>query len=465
MNENNQNTQVLQNLVLNFEALLEKGEIGTFNKDEFEQLISFYKSTSNLDKALEITDLAIEQFQYITDFYLIKGDLLLQNHNPDEALKYIQHCVEISPYSFDVKLLKAKALSMKGNLLEVEDLLKELKTFSKLNYSAEFSIIYSYNAEYSGDYESMFYHLKDALIIDPQNIEALEKIRTATILTRKYDESLDFHSKLIDESPYNYMAWYNLGQIYSTLSEYENAIDCLEYSFIINSDFEIGYLEYGDLCMLTGNYVKASMVYDEYLEKFEGDSEVYANLIQCNIKLKNLKKAKECAYNSIKMDPFNDEAYFLLGLIYKKLRNWQKALNAFHKAMELDEDREEYIDGVAEMYLKLKDYKRAELYYDMLVDTSTPEEHYYIKYILYLLKQNKYNKAIQVIKISEDAAYSPLFNYLEALIKFRQNNKKEALLSLDNAISESKEDCKQFLKWAPELKFDKDVISVINYYK
>jgi tetratricopeptide (TPR) repeat protein len=465
MNENNQNTQMLQNLICNFEALLEKGEIGTFNKEEFEQLINFYKSNNNLDKALEIVDLAIEQYQYITDFYLIKADLLLQNHNPDEAIGYIQHCEKISPYSFDVKLLKAKALSMTGNLKEVDSLLKELKTFSKLNYSAEFSIIHSYTAEFSGDHENMFYHLKDALIIDPQNLEALERLRNATILTKKYDESLEFHSKLIDEVPYNFMAWYNLGQIYSALAEYENAIDSLEYSFIINSDFELGYLEFGELCMLTGNYIKASIVYEEYLQKFEGDSEVYANMIQCNIKLKNLKKARECAYNSIKMDPFNDEAYYLLGLIYKKLRNWQKALNAFHKAMDLDEEREEYIDGVAEMYLKLKDYKKAEHYYDMLVDTSTPEEQYYIKYILYLLKQSKYNKAKEVIKISEDAAYSPLFNYLEALIKFRQNNKKEALLSLDNAISESKEDCKQFFKWAPELKFDKDVISIINYYK
>ncbi|MGE5356429.1 MAG: tetratricopeptide repeat protein [Deltaproteobacteria bacterium] len=465
MNDNNQNTQLLQNLIFNFEALQQKGEIATFNKDEFEQLIQYYKNNNNSEKALEIVDLAIEQYQYITDFYLVKADLLLQNHNPDDALDYIDHCEDISPYSFEIKLLKAKALSMLGRTDEVVSLLNELKSFSRLNYSVEFSIIYSYLAEFAGDYESMYYHSKDALVIDPLNFEALDRMRNASLMSRKYEESLAFHTDLINETPYNYLAWYNMGRIYSALSEYDNAIECLEYSFIINPEFEHGYIEYGDLCMLTGNYLKASTVYHEYLEKFEGDSDIYANLVQCNLKLKNLKQAKLFAYSSIKMDPFNDEAYYLLGVIYKKIRNWQKALNAFQKAMDLDEDREEYIDGVAEMYLKLKDYKKAEQYYDLLVDTCTPEEKYYIKYILYLLKHNKYNKAKQVIKISEDAAYSPLFSYLEALIKFRQNNKKEALLSLDNAISESKEDCKQFFKWAPELKFDKDVISVINYYK
>ena len=465
MNDNNQNIQILQNLVLNFEALQQKGEIGTFNKEEFEQLISFYKSINNIDKALEITDLAIEQFQYITDFYLAKAELLIQNRYPEDALELIEHCEKISSYSFEIKILKAKALSMTGKIKEVNELLHELKSFSKVNYNTEFSLINSYIAEYSGDLDTMFNHLKEALVIDPLNQEALERMYTATLLTKKYDESLEFHNLLIDESPYNYLAWYNIGQIYSTISEYENAIDCLEYAFIINPEFERAYLEYADLCMLIGNYFNAAVVYEEFLGKFEGDSEIYANLIQCNLKLKKLKKAKEYAFNSIKMDPFNDEAYYLLGQIYKKLRNWQKALNAFHKAMELDEDREEYIDGVAEMYLKLKEYKKAEQYYDMLIDTSTPEEQYYIKYILYLLNQNKYTKAKQVIKLSEEAAYSPLFTYLDALIKFRQNNKKEALLSLDNALSESKEDSKIFFKWAPELKLDKDVLSIINYYK
>lgn len=80
----------------------------------------------------------------------------------------------------------------------------------------------------------------------------------------------------------------------------------------------------------------------------------------------------------------------------------------------------------------------------MLVDTSTPEEQYYIKYILYLLKQSKYNKAKEVIKISEDAAYSPLFNYLEALIKFRQNNKKKHFYLLTTQFQKARKTANSF---------------------
>ena len=465
MNENNQNTQLLQNLVCDFEALFLRGEFRTFNKEEFEQLIKYYRSNNNIDKALEITELAIEQYQYITDFYMMKSELLLQNLNPEKALDHIKYCEELSPYSFEIKLQKVKALSMMGNRKEVEELLNELKTFSKLNYSAEFSIIYSYVSEYSGEYETMFLHLKDALITEPHNSEALERLLPATLLTRKYEESLSFHMQLINESPYNHLAWYNAGQIYSALLEYENAIDALEYSFIINPFFESGYLDYGDLCMQTGNFYKAAKVFEEYLCRFEADSEVYSDIIECYLKLKKFKQAKEHAYSSIKIDPFNDEVYYKLGLIYQNMGKWQKALNAFQKAMDIDEEREEYIDGIAQMYIKLKDLKKAEYYFDKLIRTNTPEEQYYISYIHFLIDQGKYNKAKNVIRISENVAYSPLFGYLEAMISFRDNNKREALLLLDDALSENPDCCEEFFRWAPELQQDAEIISIVKYYK
>ena len=465
MNENNKNSYLLQTLVSNFEVLIDKGEIGTFNKEEFSQLINFYRSKNNIEKAIEITDLAIEQFKYITNFYMVKSSLLLDINKPILALEYIEHCDDISPYAIEVKLLKAKALSMSGDTENAFAMLEELKSFSSLNHNVEINIIKSYLFEHSGDYEEMFDILKDALIQEPQNKEALERINIVTIFTKKYEESIDFHNQLIDDSPYNYLAWFNIGQIYTVLSEYEDAISSLEYSFLINPSFESGYLEYADLCLQTSNFSKAVIVYEEYLTLFEGDSELYVNLIHSYIKLNNLKKAKKHAFTSIKIDSYNDEAYFLLGEIYRKDQKWEKALNAFHKAVEIEEDREEYYEGLAEMYIKLKDNSKAEKYFDILISMDTPEEQYYIKYITFLLTNKNYKKAYNIIEKSEDIVYSPLFTYLKSIIYFKVNNRKEALILLDTALEDDFEEHKMLFKLAPELKEDNDVVSIINYYK
>ena len=214
MNEKNSNTYMLQNLVSNFEVLIDRGEIGNFNKEEFLQLINFYKSKNNIEKALEIADLAIEQFKYITNFYLVKSSLLLEIKKPVSALEIINYCENISPYAYEVKLIKAKALSMNGDIENVLSLLEELKTFSNLNNKVELFLIKSYIFGHAGEYEEMFNVLKEALVFDPQNKEALERINTATTLTKKYEESITFHSKLIDDNPYNYLAWFNIGEFH-----------------------------------------------------------------------------------------------------------------------------------------------------------------------------------------------------------------------------------------------------------
>jgi tetratricopeptide (TPR) repeat protein len=466
MNENNNKiTSTLINLVSNFEGLIQKGQIGSYNKEEYTQLINFYIANNNIDKAMDIVDIAIEQYKYITNFYLLKGNLLLQLHQPEDALKYIEHCENLSPYDFEVRLLKAKSLSMTGDIDKSWAELNELKTFSNLNYVVEVNIIKSYIYEYTGEFEKMFDILKETLILDPMNIEALHKMNIATLFTRKYEESASFHLKLIEDSPYNYMAWFNLGQIYSIISQYEHAIDCLEYSFLINPGFEEGYLEYTDLCLQVGKYRNAAVVYEEYISKFEADSEIYLNLINAYIHLKDYKKAKKYAFKSIKLDSYNDEAYFMLGEIFKKQGKWEKALNAYQKAIEIEKEREEYYNAIAEMYIKLNDLILAEKYYDKLIELNSPEEKYYLNYILFLIENKKYKKADKILEISEDLVYCAYFNYLKAVIRFKTNNKKEALLLLDNALSENIDEYKKIFEIAPELKFDKEVNSMINYYK
>ncbi len=465
MNQNNQNQVVLLNLVTNFEDLSNKGEVGTYSKEEFMQLINFYKSKNDLEKALETTDIAIGQFKYITKFYLVKSKLLIECNRPKQALKQVRYCEKISGYDFDVKLTKAKALSMIGKVESVEGLLNELKTFASVDNRVDICLIKSYNSEYSEDYEGMFRLLKEALIIDPTNKEALERMMSATLLTKKYFESIEFYEKLIDQNPYNHIAWFNMGQIHSILSEYEKAIDCIEYSFIINSDFEDGYLQYSELCNQMGLFQNAAKVYEEYLENFDPDSEVYVNLASSYMSLGILKKAKKYVYKSIENDPYNDEAYFLLGEIFKKQEKWQNALNAYHKATELDDYREEYLGALAEIYFKLNDYLKAEYYFDQLISMDTPEESYYVKYISFLISIEKYSKAFDIVKKSEDLVYTPQMEYLISVIYFKINNRKKGLYHLDNALNDDDlGDHQIFFDLAPELKDDKDVTSIIEYH-
>lgn len=88
------------------------------------------------------------------------------------------------------------------------------------------------------------------------------------------------------------MAWYNLGHAYSCLGEYEKAVEALEYSFLINSHFEQGYLDCAELCLQVNMYEKALRCYQEANEMFGPDAELIVYIAECLIKLNRHKEAK-----------------------------------------------------------------------------------------------------------------------------------------------------------------------------
>ena len=94
------------------------------------------------------------------------------------------------------------------------------------------------------------------------------------------------------------------------------------------------------------------------------------NIANCYIKLCNTALAKQWLLKSIRLDSYNDEAYFLLGESYSKEAVWYNAINAYHKAIDLDNRREEYYLGLAKAYLAVEDYNKATINFQMATQTG-----------------------------------------------------------------------------------------------
>lgn len=103
------------------------------------------------------------------------------------------------------------------------------------------------------EYEGMYQALRSALEWRPGHPEALEeRFGIAVEITRKYKESIVFHQALVDDHPYTALAWFNLGQALAYEAAYEDALEALEYAFLIDPAFEMAYREYIELCLNSG---------------------------------------------------------------------------------------------------------------------------------------------------------------------------------------------------------------------
>ena len=454
----------LLNFISDFEVKFEKGEVGYLEEKTFLQLLEYYEDEYLYEKALEVVNYALEQYKYRSDFYLIKARILLNSNKVNDCLQTLQIVESIAPFERDINIIKARALAMKKKFQEAYAILEELSAGATTSDEVEILIAESFIHENAKDYHAMYDSLAKAVMLDSANEEAMERIWISAELSRRYDDSVELHKVIIEKDPYNYQAWYNLGHGYNCIWEYSSAIDALEYSFIINPEFESAYLDCADTCLQVKDYEKALEIYIEANERFGPNNELMVSIAHCYFYMRKTGIAKQWLIKSIKLDGYSDEAYFLLAECYAKDQIWYNAINAYHKAIELEGRREEYYLGLAKAYLAVEDYTKATLNFQMATQTGPEETLYWREYICFLVKMGLYDEAMQVLEEADDHTYGADLVYCRAVTQFYLKNKSQCLELLEEALMENFDEHEIIFTIAPELKLDKDILSMIRYY-
>lgn len=454
----------LINLVSDFEFKYERGEVGYMDEKVYLQLLEYYEDEYLFEKALEVVEIALEQYKYRSDFYIIKSRLQLNSGKINDCLDTLAVAENIAPFEREINIIKARALAMKKDFVGAHEILDVLRVGATKSDVVEILIAESYIHEQMKDYNAMYNALSKAVLLDSKNEEAMERVWISAELSRRYEDSVILHKNIIDNDPYNYQAWYNLGHGYNCIGEYEKAIDALEYSFIINPEFESAYLDCADTCLQIRDYEKALDIYKDANTKFGPNNELMVNIAHCYIYMGKIGIAKQWLLKAIKLDSYNDEAYFLLGECYSKDQVWYNAINAYHKAIELENRREEYYLGLAKSYLAVEDYNKATVNFQMATQTGPEDTLYWKEYICFLLKLSLFDEALQVMEEAEDHTYGADLVYCKATTLYLMKDKEEALALLEEALMEDYSQHTIIFDIAPELKLDKEISSIVKYY-
>ncbi len=452
------------NLVSDFETRFEQGNIDYVEEKTIYQLIEYYEGENQYDKAMEVLEVALDQFKYRSDFYIMKAKLLFNDNKINDCLSVLKHASNLSPNEKEITLLKIKALCSKKKIAEAKSCLKELRN-DYFDDRLEYFIAESFLHEANKDYKSMYYSLQKALKIDSTNVEALERFWVAVDLSREYEDSIVFHKSIIDEQPYNHLAWYNLGLSYSFNWEYDKAIESLEYSFIINPNYEQGYLECAEICLQEGLIQKALDIYLEANNRFGPETEHMVNIASCYLKLDKIADARMTLLKALRMESHNEEIYFLLGESYMKSESWYSAINAYLKAIDIDDTREEFFLSLAKAYVKLEDYNKATINFHKATKLCVDDSLYWREYVVFVLRIGLYDEALQILDEADEHTFGADLLYCRAITLFFKKKKKAGLEVLTEALEEDFSLHTLLFELAPELEVDKDISSMIRYYK
>lgn len=465
MEQRTKQESTMHDLVSQFESLSEIGNLDLFNEKTIYQLVFHYEKESMYEQALDIVEVALSRYEYRSEFYIIKARILLELGILDQCIKALDQAQSIAPYETEITILRARVLCQLGSCEDGLAILEPLKDVVSNDDLMKIYLTEAHIYDMMDDCTTVVEKLRIVLYNDPLQEEALSMLWNALDMFRAYDTSIQITEELIDLNPYNYMAWYILGQSYASNSDYDKAVAAMEYSFIINSDFETGYLECADLSMNMCRYAEALKIYKEYVHQFGATADIMLLIAQCQVKLGDYTAAKLNLLKAVKQEKSNDIIYYLLGQCYSKDGNWYKAIATYHKAIDIDDTIEDYYQALAKAFVEVEDYNKATINFQLATDLDPCNNVIWSEYISFLIKLGLYEESDRLLEEAFTCAYGGDMLYCHAITSFFLRDKKRGLSLLEEALAEDFNAHKAIFKLAPELEVDRDIIAMIRYFK
>ncbi len=454
----------LLSLIKEYEQSHDEGRSIQLSDKEYIDIINYYEVECDLDRALDIINDAIDKFSYSVEFLKLKTRLLLKRGRLNEAFSVIEQGELVAPFDTDLLLLKAQVFIYQKNWSSSWQIISDLLQVVNKSELIDVYLTEAFYHENLHEFHSMYAVLKKVLTMSPSNDEALEMMYTAVEVSRNYEESIELHQQIVDNHPYTSRAWFNLGHSFANIGEYEKAIDALEYAFIINPRFEDAYLDCAEYCREKKQFLRALDIYIEAEDILGEDFDLLLNKAQCQYQLSKIDDAKRTLFTAIEIDPYNDEALYLLSQCHMVNENWNGAIKVLKKTIAIENQIEEYFHALASCYEQINNVDRAKHYYKKAALKSFEIAKYWEDYIVFLLKNGFDHEVFETIQKADKYTFSYELKYLEALALIKHDRQDEGYALLENLLEESTEE-HHIINRLPEILISHPrIMAILSYY-
>lgn len=453
-------------LLRQYDNLLRGKSNAYLEEEAFEKIIEYYEIGEDFRKALQAVELAIEQFPYSGALLVRKADLLLNNRNYTEALELLDRASVYDNHNIDIYILKTEILlaidEQQQAVALLEEALKQFDGEERVELLFELADVYD---DYE-DFEKVFDCLAEILNQEPNNEEALYKICFWTDYTGRNAESISLHQKIIDEYPYNELAWFNLGTAFQGLKLYEKAIDAYQYAIAIDEKFDYAYRNLGDAYIRIRKYKKAIESLEKVVELSKPEDVIFEAIGYCYEKIKNYALARFYYKKATHLNHENSYLFYKIAFTYYGEGKYIQSMKQLETALKMKKPKPEYYLLMADTKMALALYKEAIQYYMDLVRLKPKSFIAWDALVRSLIIAEHYDEALaQIENATRLLLEKPIFEYYRASAYFGLKDFKQALIHLETGLLLAPSLLKKFIQLNPSLLQHQQVADLIVKYK
>lgn len=453
----------IRQLIEHFEKGLADGALTFMEEQEFEDLIDYYVTRNDLHTALTAADQAISQYSYSSSLLLRKAHVVAQMKKYPRALEILDQAENLDPGDPEIYFMKAEIYAELG---KHERAIEVLCKAEDICDPSDVDDIYLTMAEVYESWERFdkaFHFLRKSLKANPDNEDALYRLWFIVNLTERYDESVALHLGIIEQNPYAYLAWYNIGQAYFGLGLFEKAAEAFEYVTLINDGYEMAFRDWAEALFRCGEYPKAISVLEEAVTAFEPDELAYFKLGMYTEKTGDLTRARKYYREVVKLDPFFSEAFVRTALIFMQTGQPEEAQRSLRKAIRVNPENPSYHTLMAEISVEVGDLESATqaLRSAATLQPSVPD--HWMELGRHLLECGSKPEALEAADRGiEHCGHVARLLYLRSAVLFTAGQRHEAILELGRALTTDPTSLSTLFDIAPRLREDAEVSMTIE---
>ena len=316
------------------------------------------------------------------------------------------------------------------------------------------------------DFEKVFDCLREVLLVDPLNEEALYKICFWTDFTGRNEEGITLHLQILEDHPFSELAWFNLGAAYQGLKLYEKSIDAYKYAVAIEDKFDYAYRNMGDAYIRLRKYRDAIEVLERVHELAKPEDVIYEAIGYCYEKLKQPALARLQYRKASHLRPEDSRLLYKIACTYFTETKWGAAYKQLEAALRLFKNDFDYQILAGQCAEQMGNLKDAVVHFMQAVQVKPRNIRGWEELVRCLYEASYWEEAI----IESDKAYvatrqKPLFLYFKAASLFGAGKTKEALLLLEAALHKEPRLLKKFVALRPAVLQNPTVVDLLAKFK
>jgi len=461
-----QDKEELKVLLKQYDNLKEGRPDSFIEEDGFERIIDHFDEKEQYPAALEVAGFAISQYPYSSSLLLLKANLLIVLRKYSEALYTLEQAEMLDRKDTTLYILKTDvylALDLQQKAAEVlEAAIEGFEGEEKIDLLFELADVYD---DYE-DFEKVFDCLSIILEIDPNNEEALYKICFWTDFTGRNEEGIKLHQKIIEEYPFNELAWFNLGAAYQGLKLHEKAIDAYLYAVAIDEKFDYAYRNMGDAYLRLRRFRDAIDVLEKVLELARPEYVIYEAIGHCYDKLGNYPQARFNYKKASHLNAEDSQMYFKIACTYMNEGVWQSAIKHLEAATRLHKMQPEYNLALGQCYMQLNNIDEAITYFGNVVRVRPKNINGWLELLKCLFNAGLYDDGIEYAEFAfEQTDGKPVFLFYKSMFLFAIGKFKEAIIYLENGLAVNPRHIKKFIELNPSILQHHQVVEIIAKHK